>query len=625
GSRTLLTAGDFHAMAKSHELAVPPNLGTPGRINSVTERLIATQGGNLGPVLTDLEQTPAVPEGGEAVTVRIRVSDSDGIANVRLHHSANSPSASPQAINMTHTGGGWYQAVIPGRPAGTRTVFHITAQDTTGRVGRYPVDIRERTHPLVLDPSQPSLGDQRFIVYRHDTPDPATPYQNYRFWMSALHENELSSRQLHSNDPVLGSFVFGGRKIYHEANARFSGSPWARGGWGGSWRVTMPRGKPLHERIRRFNMENHGSDAKERISHYLISRMNGGATRVPYEDTQVMVRWQVNDRTIATRERTRAPDSDFISLWYPEDDEGDLFEMDDRFYFNDSGSRAGSEDGHLHYPPASRASDGDGENKENYRFFFGRRNKNGGDDSSLLVDFARRMDPGDTGTAAFDAQVFDRVDVDEIVRLLAIRHNTDDWDTWGADRGKNCYFYYRPIEGRWSLLAWDMELTYGNVDSYLIPTSPTQNFAPGGQFPEVTRFLNRPAIKRLYYAALAEMVLGPDAWFSSSYLTPYMERLAQIGMGSTNVGASGGFIDQRASRVRPRIQSVVFPQVRLQISTNGGQNFQVDSLEATLAGSAPAEVATIVVVRNGTDEATYPLDFTGLTTWSMQGIELESG
>src|SRR5690606_35604284 len=43
------------------------------------------------------------------------------------------------------------------------------------------------------------------------------------------------------------------------------------------------------------------------------------------------------------------------------------------------------------------------------------------------------------------------------------------------------------------------------------------------------------------------------------------------------------------------------------------------------AGSAPAEVATIVVVRNGTDEATYPLDFTGLTTWSMQGIELESG
>ncbi|MEM7235621.1 MAG: lamin tail domain-containing protein, partial [Planctomycetota bacterium] len=57
GSQTILTHGFEHAMARTHELAIPDDLGTPGRINSVTLRQNGRSGGNLGPVFTDLEQT----------------------------------------------------------------------------------------------------------------------------------------------------------------------------------------------------------------------------------------------------------------------------------------------------------------------------------------------------------------------------------------------------------------------------------------------------------------------------------------------------------------------------------------------------------------------------------------
>ena len=94
-------------MAKSHRLAVPENLGTPGRINSVTRRLIDETGAaNLGPVIRDVWQDPPVPGANEAVTVYAKVGDSDGVRSVRLRYSSNSPSSNPSNANMTHRGGG---------------------------------------------------------------------------------------------------------------------------------------------------------------------------------------------------------------------------------------------------------------------------------------------------------------------------------------------------------------------------------------------------------------------------------------------------------------------------------------------------------------------------------------
>ena len=138
------------------------------------------------------------------------------------------------------------------------------------------------------------------------------------------------------------------------------------------------------------------------------------------------------------------------------------------------------------------------------------------------------MDPSQTSNAVFDEVVWDIVNVEEMLRIWAVRLNTDDWDTWGANRGKNCYLYRPAIDGRFVLLAWDMELTYGSTSAFLIPSSPNSSYNPG-RFGEVHRLMNRPAVKRMWYGILDEMVNGADSWFTSSRLSPYMQRLSAMG------------------------------------------------------------------------------------------------
>src|SRR4029450_9868386 len=102
-----------------------------------------------------------------------------------------------------------------------------------------------------------------------------------------------------------------------------------------------------------FNMEDHQDGgarvAKERISHYLF-RWHQGRTIVPYS-LQWYVQLQVNDRVNEVRELVQTPNTEFVSRWFPGDDNGAFFEMDDRHVINDGGARQDSRDGFLLYPP----------------------------------------------------------------------------------------------------------------------------------------------------------------------------------------------------------------------------------------------------------------------------------
>ncbi len=629
GSRTLLTNGYDHEMARAHALDVPLNLGTPGARNQVTQRRITQTGNsNLGPAITDVSNDPAVPGAAESVKVRARVVDPDGVGGATVNYSIGDSSASPAAVAMARVAGtDFFEATLPGQALGTRVVFFVTATDSGGRPGRYPVDITARTHPMVLNPPAATLNDQRYCIYRHDVKSPTTGYHSYRFWMTQAKENELSSRRLHSNDPVEGSFVFGSSYMYHESFIRFGGSPFARAGWGGSFRVRMPRDNPLHGRYRKFGLESHhgsGVDARERISHYLIRQQNQGSVGVPYADVFILVRWQANDRSSGVREHYWVPDGDFVSLWFPGDDEGDFLEMDDRFLFDDAGGRAGNADARVLYPPSYSTNDSNGANKENYRYFLGLRAKNGADEYANLIAFAKVMDPSRTNDATFDQQIWDYMNVEEMLRMWAVEMNIDDWDSWGMSRGKNCYLYRPEADGRFNLMAWDLELTYGGLGSFLIPASPTDPFNPGG-FSEVNRLMNRPKLKRMYYSILDEMVNGPDRWFHSNYLSEYATRLAAIGMTNTGIAQPGGFIDQRAAALQSRIQPVVYPQVRLAITTNNGNGFSTAQPITNLAGTAPIEVCEVIVTNSGDPGTLYKPDYTAMTTWTLSGIPLLPG
>jgi len=95
GSPLLHTRLFFNRLARTTVLPTPLRSGTPGRRNSCYQP-------NIGPTLTELQHTPAVPIPGEPVTVSVKASDPDGIVRVTLRYRPDN--GSWQSTDMSRSG-----------------------------------------------------------------------------------------------------------------------------------------------------------------------------------------------------------------------------------------------------------------------------------------------------------------------------------------------------------------------------------------------------------------------------------------------------------------------------------------------------------------------------------------
>ncbi len=633
GSPTILTIGDYNVgnpsssgLAGSNRLPVPRRLGSPGQINTVTQRQIDRFGtANAGPAIDRVRHDPCVPAGGEEVTVRARVRDPDSVATVRLYYRTNSAGGSYTQRTMSDPdGNGVYTATIPGQSEDTRVVFFIEATDGEGLLERYPRDLTQRSHPPMLDPDDPAARELLYCMYRHAERFVSTDYHSLRFVTYDENISELRNRRVLSNEMLEGTFLFGGNDCYYNAKLRFAGSPWLRPGggtWGKSYSFKIPKDNPLHGRKTAFNLDNHGRDGRERYTHFLFRRV-AGATRLPYFDTHALARFELNDIHSATLEMLDKPNRQYIDFWFPESSDGPHFEMDDRFSFNDSGGRTGNAEGKVLYPPYGGTSGGT--NKENYRWFFAVRNRKGEDDFSPLMDFCRVMDSRMTNSTTFDRTIFGVANVEEICRVFAVELNIDHWDTWGGNRGKNCYFFQAPVDGRWYLIPWDVELTYSNVTrgEFNMPSTPSGTI--GNHFSEVARFLNRPRIKRMYYGVLKEML--DDVYYTGgdSPLSTFSSQLSGSGVNAGNVL---NFVNQRRNYLLNRVNAAAYPAVRLRIETNGGSDFLSPTPFVDLDGESPADVFLMLLQRNGeiVDDVEFEFSRTSMRDWSIDDVPLVGG
>ena len=625
GARSLLTCGHNFGLARSHHLEVPENVGTPGAPNSVSLRLLELSGAvNLGPVIDRVVTTPAAPPPGQPVTLRARIRDADGVGSAVVRWALDSPLAAFSEIPMTGPDAeGFWSAEIPGQALNTRVVYEVAALDAGARPGRHPADITRRTHPLLLDPANPSPVDLSWGIYGHISIQ-ATPHNPYHFWMHRPHEEYLSSRGVHSDEYLEGAFLFGSSTLYQGAAIRFQGSALSRAGWGGSFRIRFPSDRPLHGRSARFNLDQDGPNARDRISHYLV-RNNTGAIRVPFSNHS-FARLSVNARAIGTRVRIDPPGSEYLSKWFPDDTDGELFEIDERYIFSDAGMALTRRNAYWLHPPYP--GEGSGEDPESYRFHFTLRADEDEDDFSNLIATARVLTPSLTPAAQFDEAIWSHLDVEEFVRVLTIRQNTGDWDTWAGIFGRSAYIYRAPSDGLWRLFPWDSDKAYGvdsrSVETQPLPATPQETFR--NPFPEVERLINRPAVKRIYYAVLRQMV---DGHFTPEYLAPYLDLLEAAGASreSLAVGRVGGFIDLRGKLIRGWIGPHMYPQRRLSIATNGGLPFSTDSPAATLTGTLPGGITTLAIVVNGVaaPEGTASPSSSDFFGWSAAAIPLEPG
>ncbi|MDP2895069.1 MAG: lamin tail domain-containing protein [bacterium] len=572
GSKWLNVRTHGQGIAKAVELSVPQKLGTPGAQNSVFAS-------NRGPSITEAQHSPIVPAPGENATVTARVTDIDGVGSVELFYGVDgSGSFASRAMNETGgPGSGIYTAQIPGQSNGTLMAFYIRAIDQSGAGNTYPDNPAYRQCLYYV-------GAQRL-----------SNLPVYRVLFPAKTAQELASRPRMSNHLLPCSFVYDETETYYQCWMRFRGSPFIRGSANPVYdkramRLRFSPDNPFHLR-REINLDTmepgrNPSLQSERVAYWICRKIG-----VPWSEIR-FVRVMANQNDHGLYGDVQKVDEDYASFWFPGDDDGYLYKIDDWFEFTDSGGFS-NRDADLRYWQNGNLS-GWGDEKELYRWNYRTRSRDEEDSLQPIIDMVKAANAPD---AQYVAAVSAIMDVEEVLKEIAVRHIVGDWDSWGYSRGKNNLLYQRPSDGRLVLIPWDIDFVLGSGDG------PTGSLTGSGLYGFSRMF---SAFGSLYDRILNDIARGPLApGAADGYMDRTFELLSQEGVGVQSP-------DGIKSYLTARREFILGPAVA--ITTNGGMPLVTTDPNVVLTGSAPYDAETMTL--NG--EPVQPV-WTSPTSWAISG------
>ena len=243
---------------------------TPGEQN---EGVAATQ----PPQIRQVEHSPRAPTSGVTVTVSCRVTDPDGVGNVKLEYQLVEPGSYIRAtdpefaanwveVAMAPTGDGEYAAILPGALQVHRRLvrYRIVAEDTGGASVRLPL------------PSDPSLN---FAYFTYDgapawsgADEPgattsvtysATIMNSLPTWHLVSRESDVLACQYNGayNDKVYrfeGALVHNG-EVYDHMHYRIRGSASTYRTGKNKWKLRFNRGRYFQRR------DDYGKACKEKV------------------------------------------------------------------------------------------------------------------------------------------------------------------------------------------------------------------------------------------------------------------------------------------------------------------------------------------------------------------------
>jgi len=580
-------------------LTVPTNLGTPGAPNS---RLVS----NAGPAIYDVTHFPVLPAGNESVLVSARVNDVDNIGSVTLFYRVDS-NVVYTAVTMRDdaTGGdvfandGIYSATIPGLPVGQRVAFYIQAQDNAGvpAISRFP-----------------AVPENECVIVFGEIQGPAN-IGSYRMWMTQRNVDYWTFREKNSNKGIDTTFVYGNWRVIYNAQALYTGSPWHTGiytGPGGAicnYNVIFPSDDLLlgadefvlqGQSTSESQTFNNDLTAQAEITAHWMARQIG--LRNDYR-RYIRVYFNGQHRGLIYYD-CQQPNGDYIEQYFPNDSEGHLHKIEDWFEFDDAGQ------GHTAVTARLLKHVLDGKkHAPRYRWNFRPRAVKGSpndfDDLFALVD---AVAPETPGPEPYTSATLNLVDVSQWMRVFALQHMAGNWDSYGYRRGKNMYAY-KPTEGRWELLLWDVQLVFGKSSD-----GPNHNLFDLGNpssneegEPAIQRMYNHPPFVREFWAALADLANGPMR--PENYypvLDARYNALRAAGFAVQQPSSLKAWIDARRNYILGQLPQAAF-------SVNGPSSFNSSSNSIVLTGTAPVGAGAILV--NG---VRYPVTWTSVTAWSLR-------
>lgn len=616
----------------SAQLPVPANLGTPGLPNS--RRVI-----NAGPAMADVSHEPVMPAANQSVLVTARVSDPDGVASVQLRYRVD-PAATVNTLAMLDngTGGdavagdGLYSATLPGQAAGALVAFRVAATDA----GPGPAS--------ALFPAETgALGPVGEALVRFGDPAIFGNLGVYRIWMTASNINLWTTRERLSNQAVDGTFVYGNFRAIYNSGARYRGSPFTRNpssptgvGVAANYVWTLPDDEPLlgTGELNLDCLEPGGSSnvrdvtaLREPTGFEMLNQMNEAFSYQRY------VHIVINGVTSASRNipvyaDVQQPNGEYLTMWFPDEDDGDVYKIDDWFEFDDTPARQLNRSASLE----NFTTTGGVKKQARYRWTWEKKvNKGLNDDYSSLYAAVDALNAPDS---TYIRQLESTFDIRQWLTVLAFRHVVGDWDGYGYRRGKN-QFCYRPRNGKFHMIMWDIDFALGcnsgDPPSHDLFQVSVSSDTGENHMPEVARLYSptNAHTRRMYYQALQRMADGPlqDAAFlpvlDARYRALQANSVAGLTSPYANSGAQGisvpAWIQQRRSHILNNANGVQ-PFTNASFRVLSSTNVTTTNSLVLITGSAPFGVRDILI--NG---VVWPVTWNTVTSFTARVVVNDPG
>lgn len=567
-------------------LPIPKNLGTPGAVNSVALS-------NPVPVVSGLIHSPAVPTSSDTVLVTAKVS---GASSVNLRHrldsSAGNGTYNTSSMNDDGTGGdefandGIFSISLTQYQSDNSIVqFYVQATSDGGTTLQPPLAPEKPAMWVVDNTNHPSdLRTQRFVISARDVSASGNSGDSATF--------DYAFPRL-SNHYFNATFISDEKEIIYNCEMRKSGSPWTR-----STGSDFSRAKwktPGDYQFRGYSKRAIDNDAgggkayHNRLIRYWLYLFGHAANENEF------VRVMVNGGNSSIREDVEPNASDFLKRNWEDGQRGELYRIDDEWWFDDGWGR--------------RNRNADWSNKgtyepERYHSEWIKRSMESEYDYTAFMSWAEKV-----GGNTFTRNEIERMaDIDLMAANAVVRGWCADWDTLTLDRGKNGYFLRRHSDGKWMLVQWDSDNTFGRQD---------QSFF--GNLPGIRNFYDKPYVRQRVNYYLGRMV--DDYTANSSRLAAWFQvEESASGSYSNNVGTYTSWNSNRVSRANSEINGGALA-ANFSVTTGGGSSTSTSADTIDLAGTSGYEAFEISVA--GHPEAEW--EFSSQTGWSLTGIQLQEG
>ena len=436
---------------------IPKNLGTAGAPNSA---LIAA----AAPTISGLIHDPPVPRGG-TVEITARV-DSASTPTVNLRHRADSADASAAWGTVLMVDDGSNGDGVASDGIYTATLNQYTSD---GAIVEFYV---EATNPGNAEVTvMPPVAPEKPAMFMVDTTNHARDLRRERFILSIRSVQALGNSGQGasfnyafprlSNQYFNCTFIGDERDVIYNCEFRKSGSPWQRGdGFSVQQGKTLKWKSPRDRRYRGWSRRALDDDPaagrayRNKLVRYWLYLL--GHPSVEGEFVRIII----NNGTGMIREDLETNANDFLKRNWDQGEKSELYRIDDEWWFDDNWGRSQRN--------ADWSVDSRSVEPNMYHAEWMKRSREDEYDYGSFIKWVFSV-----GQNRFTRPEIERMaDIDMMAINAVVRGWVDDWDTLTRDRGKNGYFVRRYSDGKWMLLQWDSDLTYGNANAAFIGGLP---------------------------------------------------------------------------------------------------------------------------------------------------------